>query len=327
MAAVPMDERDVVADTLHRIFSDREGGDVSEALDEFGVAEFVSSDPKRAVPLVFSLQGEYRATSRTFQELVTSSLSGVLDGALVPATVVLPHGRSATQAAGRMSGNAVELSGVSIGEARGTLLVATETGEEEVELCLVDSKDAGIRTWAAAGLDPDLHLLRFEGRGEIVSRVPNAGPAWSKTVAWGRVALAYELVGLVRASLQLATEHARVRVQFGRQIGSFQAVKHRLADVLIAAEAAQAAADMAAEHADPLAAMVAKSMSGRAARIAARHCLQVLGGIGFTWEFPLHHFLKRGLVLDRLLGSSDDLPEDIGRILRVAGCAPRLVDL
>ena len=73
--------------------------------------------------------------------------------------------------------------------------------------------------------------------------------------------------------------------------------------------------------------MVAKSMAGRAASVAAANALQVLAGIGFTWEHPFHRFHKRGIVLDRLLGSSRDLPAEIGARLAALGEIPTLVTL
>jgi alkylation response protein AidB-like acyl-CoA dehydrogenase len=72
---------------------------------------------------------------------------------------------------------------------------------------------------------------------------------------------------------------------------------------------------------------LAKSLAGRAARIAATHCQQVLGGIGFTAEHPFHRYLARALVLDSILGSATELPAAIGAHLISAGTIPRLVEL
>jgi alkylation response protein AidB-like acyl-CoA dehydrogenase len=73
--------------------------------------------------------------------------------------------------------------------------------------------------------------------------------------------------------------------------------------------------------------MLAKSLAGRAARIAATHCQQVLAGIGFTAEHPFHHFLARALVLDSVLGSATELRSAIGAKLVAAETIPRLVEL
>jgi alkylation response protein AidB-like acyl-CoA dehydrogenase len=119
------------------------------------------------------------------------------------------------------------------------------------------------------------------------------------------------------------------RVQFGRRIGSFQAIRHRLAETLVAIEGAEATLDVADAQPDDdgLAALLAKAAAGQAALTAARHCQQVLGGIGFTAEHQLHHHVKRALVLDGLLGSARELTREAGTTLRAKGFAPRLAQL
>jgi alkylation response protein AidB-like acyl-CoA dehydrogenase len=99
-----------------------------------------------------------------------------------------------------------------------------------------------------------------------------------------------------------AAEHARVREQFGRPIGQFQAVKHRCADMLCASELARAATWDAARGDDPGADVAAAALAPEAALRAAEGCIQVLGGMGFTWEHDAHLYLKRALGLRSLLG-------------------------
>lgn len=146
-------------------------------------------------------------------------------------------------------------------------------------------------------------------------------------LAAGRRALGWWLVGASRAMLALARQHALDRTQFGKPIASFQAVRHRLAETLVAIEGAAATLHTAAEQPDELSSLLAKAAAGQAALTAARHCQQVLGGIGFTAEHQLHHHIKRALVLDGLLGSSRELTREAGAVLRAVGSAPRLVDL
>ena len=110
--------------------------------------------------------------------------------------------------------------------------------------------------------------------------------------------------------LALARQHALDRVQFGRPIASFQAVRHRLAETLVAIEGAEATLSLPGEDNPDLTALLAKAAAGKAALTAARHCQQVLGGIGFTAEHDLHHHVKRVLVLDGLLGSSRELTRE-----------------
>jgi hypothetical protein len=142
-----------------------------------------------------------------------------------------------------------------------------------------------------------------------------------------RRAVGWWLVGTSRAMLTLARQHALDRVQFGRPIAAFQAIRHRLAETLVAIEGAEATLNLPGTDNPDLTAMLAKAAAGKAALTAARHCQQVLGGIGFTAEHDLHHHVKRALVLDGLLGSSRELTRRAGAGLRARGSAPRLVHL
>ncbi|HEX4016780.1 MAG TPA: acyl-CoA dehydrogenase family protein [Frankiaceae bacterium] len=149
----------------------------------------------------------------------------------------------------------------------------------------------------------------------------------SLPVAAGRHALGWWLVGAGRAMLSLARQHALDRSQFGRPVASFQAIRHRLAETLVAIEGAEATLVAAAAEPDDLSFLLAKAAAGQAALTAARHCQQVLGGIGFTAEHELHRHVKRALVLDAVLGSSRELTREAGTALRARGSAPRLAQL
>jgi hypothetical protein len=166
-----------------------------------------------------------------------------------------------------------------------------------------------------------------------IHRVAAGDPAQPAVLAAGHRALGWWLVGTSRAMLTLARQHAVDRVQFGRHISSFQAIRHRLAETLVAIEGAEAtllAAGDIPEDSDgshALACLLAKAAAGQAALTAARHCQQVLGGIGFTAEHQLHRHVKRSLILDGLLGSTRELTREAGAILRANGSAPRLAHL
>jgi hypothetical protein len=160
--------------------------------------------------------------------------------------------------------------------------------------------------------------------------VTQGDPLPAAGLAMGRQALGWWLVGTSKAMLSLARQHAVDRVQFGRHISSFQAVRHRLAEALVAIEGAEATLQTAADVAeDPegLACLLAKAAAGQAALTTARHCQQVLGGIGFTAEHPLHRHVKRALLLEGLLGSARELTREAGSALRAKGFAPRLAEL
>ena len=142
-----------------------------------------------------------------------------------------------------------------------------------------------------------------------------------------RRAVGWWLVGSARAMLTLARGHALDRVQFGKPIAAFQAVRHRLAETLVAIEGAEATLSLPGVDNPDLTALLAKAAAGKAALTAARHCQQVLAGIGFTAEYDLQRHVKRALVLDGLLGSSRELTKKAGAGLRARGSAPRLANL
>ena len=150
---------------------------------------------------------------------------------------------------------------------------------------------------------------------------------WTAAVALGRLAVAHELVGASRQMLDLARTHALDRVQFGRPISGFQAVRHRLAETLVAIEMAEAVLEAAWLDGSPVTAAMAKAVAGRQARTTARHCQQVLAGIGFTTEHPLHLYVRRTLVLDGLLGTAPTLTRALGDDLIASRQLPPLLAL
>jgi alkylation response protein AidB-like acyl-CoA dehydrogenase len=142
-------------------------------------------------------------------------------------------------------------------------------------------------------------LVGAEGHGgELLSRVLDVAC----------VALAAEQAGGARRCLEMSTSYARTRHQFGRPIGSFQAVKHKCADMLVQVELAEAAAREAARLADeaeaefPVAAAAAHVCCSRAYMFAAAENIQVHGGIGFTWEHPAHLYFRRAKSAELLFG-------------------------
>jgi alkylation response protein AidB-like acyl-CoA dehydrogenase len=125
------------------------------------------------------------------------------------------------------------------------------------------------------------------------------------------VALAAEQVGGAQRVLDMAVDYAKTRVQFGRPIGSFQAIKHKCADMLVEVESARSTAYHAAEaaagaHEDlPVLASLAKAYCSDAYFHSAAQNVQIHGGIGFTWEHPAHLYLKRAMSSELLFGDPD----------------------
>ncbi|WP_328392748.1 acyl-CoA dehydrogenase family protein [Nocardia sp. NBC_00416] len=185
-------------------------------------------------------------------------------------------------------------------------------------------------------LDPGLPLLRLGDTTELPAAADLPKNAARRALGWW-------LVGSARAMLALARTHALERHQFGRPVAGFQAIRHRLAETLVAIEGAEAALTVSPgdahqpahpdtgsprpEESEALSALLAKAAAGRAALVTARNCQQVLGGTGFTSEHEFHRHYKRALMLDGLLGSSRELTREAGATLRNLGYAPRLAHL
>ncbi len=159
----------------------------------------------------------------------------------------------------------------------------------------------------ADGLDPARGLIRVtlsRAPARLLAGRDAAAEAIATTYRRGLVAVGAEQVGVARACLELAVEYAKTRSQFGSPIGSFQAVKHRCAEVLLAVEMADAVLDQALRSEAPVDAELAFIVATRAALCAAETCIHIHGGIGFTWEHPAHRYLRRARVNATLLGPS-----------------------
>lgn len=312
------DDRKLFEESLRRATRSRTGAALDRALADLDWPDALADDARVAVSLLFELQGAANATSGALDQVLAGAL-----GQETAAAVVLPlPGR--WHAPGVLRGERLDVHGVVAGGPRGhaTALVVARTGESHVALAV---DPAGLTGRAVAGLDPALDLV------EVTAARPGArvlGPVdWRAAVALGQLALGHEMVGASRRMLELACEHAAARVQFGRPIAMFQAVRHRLADTLVAVEAAAAMLDAAWLDRAPQTAAMAKATAGRGARVAARHCQQVLAGIGFTTEHPFHRYARRILVLEQLLGATPALTRELGTEIIESGHLPALLPL
>jgi alkylation response protein AidB-like acyl-CoA dehydrogenase len=145
------------------------------------------------------------------------------------------------------------------------------------------------------------------------------------------VAIAAELTGIAQRTLEMATDYARERQQFGRPIGAYQGVSHRIAAMLLATEESRSLTYYAAWTADaepeslPMAAAMAGARSADAGWEVPASALQVLGGIGFTWEHDLQFWLKRGRVAGRMLGTPRDHRERVADLSGLGAGEPAAV--
>lgn len=191
------------------------------------------------------------------------------------------------------------------------LLVAAHT-DSGLSLFVVDSLDSVARR-ALSALDPTRKQARIEFSATPASLVGREGGAEAvlrSTLALGCAALAAEQVGGAQRCLEMAVAYAKARRQFGKPIGSFQAIRHKCADVFLDIECARGAAyyavRAAAQRSSELQAVasLAKACSSEAYARAAAANIQIHGGIGFTWEHPAHLYFKRAQSSGHLLGDA-----------------------
>jgi hypothetical protein len=315
---IEADERALMEETARAAIADAltagEKADIDAVLAKLGWLEMLDDHPDAAIAIVFGALGATNAMATALDDVVASALGQKPRASLA---VVLPRFSSwdPPSAEGLATARAASAD---------ELLVASGTASEP---WLGTVRTAAAEMRALRGIDPDagLRSVRVERRVEDARRVDPA--TWRSAVALGQRAVAHQLLGASRAMLGLARRHALERTQFGRPIARFQAVRHRLADALVALEALESTLDAARVEPNPDTAALAKALAGRTAHTVTRHCQQVLAGVGFTREHPFHRFLKRTLALEGLFGSADEIVRDVGRRLLAERRAPTLIEL
>lgn len=290
------------------------GEALDAALTDLGWHDALAADRRAAVSVLFERQGAANATSSALNWLLADALGAAGRGAV---TVVLPA-FGLPEPPGRLAGGRCALSGLATGAPADRVLVVATAGDRPAALTL-PARDLEVRP--VHGIDPALGVAEVSGEVRAPDRVTETVD-WEGAVGAGHLALGHELVGVARAMLALARAHAVERVQFGRPIASFQAVRHRLAEALVAVEGADGLLAAAWEDPSPVTAAMAKAVAGRSARTVARHAQQVLAGMGFTAEHPLHHHVRRTVVLDQLLGAGALLTRRLGADVLGTGALP-----
>ena len=196
------------------------------------------------------------------------------------------------------------------GHTADVIIVAARTANG-VSLFAVDGAAGGLTRTALSTMDQTRKQAKLEFADTPATLIGAEGEGWtvlSTVLDLAAVGLAAEQVGGAQKVLEMAVEYAKVRVQFGRPIGSFQAIKHKCADMLLEVESAKSAAYYgmwcAAEMNDelPSVASLAKAYCSEAYFHATAENIQIHGGIGFTWEHPAHLYFKRAKSSELLFG-------------------------
>jgi alkylation response protein AidB-like acyl-CoA dehydrogenase len=239
---------------------------------------------------------------------------------LVPGPLAWSHlasGRIDGAATGETIVGGLDLVGIETGphlvehwESLDALLVVRSDGVERVDPKALEARRVPVP------LDPltPLHHVAALPAGDRIG-----GPADAERLRLeGAALVAGQLLGIAEVTQELAVDYAKKREQFARPIGSFQAIKHMLADMFVRQEVARAAVYAAgATIDDPAvgdlqrAVSSAKLTAGEAAMKNARACIQVHGGMGYTWEVPAHYYLKRTWVLESVFGTVDEHAERV----------------
>ena len=184
-------------------------------------------------------------------------------------------------------------------------------GREGLALFTLDANAGGVERRLLESMDPTRKIARIDFHGaaaNLLCNLDDGAKPILRTLDQAAIALANEMVGGAQALFDSAVNYAKLRVQFGRTIGSFQAIKHKLADMLLEVELAKSAAYYAAQAAAvddpewPALASLAKAAASETYLHTAAECIQIHGGVGFTWDNDTHLWFKRAKSSEVFLG-------------------------
>jgi alkylation response protein AidB-like acyl-CoA dehydrogenase len=284
--------------------------EVAVVLEELGAAVAPVPFLESAVLAAAALAG---CGSDAARETLDRLASGAVTGALAVSFAASPWAEPPWEgvradAAGALTGRVTSVPGLGAAD----VLLVPAHGPDGPGLWEVRADDPGVRVAPVVSLDLTRPVgdLQLDGaRGRLLAGPEPARVAVRQALLTGAGLLASEQLGVARWCLESTVAYVKERRQFGRPVGSFQAVKHRLADVWLevvsARAAARGAADALAQRAPdaPLLVAVAQAYCSRAAVRAAEEAVQLHGGIGMTWEHPAHLFLKRAKSAEIALGT------------------------
>jgi alkylation response protein AidB-like acyl-CoA dehydrogenase len=250
-------------------------------------------------------------------------LPGIASGETI-ATLAFtePNGRwdaQGIQATARRDGNDWRIDGTKMfvidGHTANLIIVAARSGDGDgsqgISLFNVDASADGLKRTALSTMDQTRKQAKLEFSNVPATLIGAEGQGWdvlARVLDLAAVGLAAEQVGGAQFVLDMSVQYAKDRVQFGRPIGSFQAIKHKCADMLVEVESAKSAAYYAAWCAAelndelPEVACLAKAYCSEAYFHASAENIQIHGGIGFTWEHPAHLYFKRAKSSELLFG-------------------------
>jgi len=249
------------------------------------------------------------------EEIKANLLPKLVTGEVVGTYAIAEASHQATESNLTLTSSGDMLNGAKIavpdsGIASHIIVVAASS--QGTELRLVDLKDPSITITPQKNIDTSKAFFKIEFNNTSSQLLGQSGQGWEyiqHLLDQAAVLFAFEQVGGSQAALDMAKEYSLERFAFGRQIGSYQAIKHKLADMYIAITLAKsncyygAGALSSGSSELPLAAATARVSSTKAFQLCSKENIQTHGGNGFTWEYDCHMFYKRSKVLSVLLGS------------------------
>lgn len=248
-------------------------------------------------------QGKARAT-----------VAMVLDAAAAPD----PEDGRVTVVNGKVTGRKLFVTDAAVAD---FIIVVTSNGA-----FVAESKAPGIKISAMNGMDGTRKLYAVEFNNTPAEKL--AGTGWMQAANVATAALVAEMVGGMQRTLDITVQYAKTRKQFGKAIGSYQAVQHKCADMYLETESSRSAAYYAAwalQEGAPDAAVavsIAKMYASDACRNVGNNGIQVHGGMGFTWENDLHLYYRRAKSSETMLGDASLHRERIARLVIDAQAAP-----
>lgn len=330
--SIDADDLALLAESFEAAMAEAPGpGEADEALYDLGWIELLDADPGQGAALAFSALGRTNSAATLLDDVMAHAI-GIQPS--LDVCVMLPASLHTNFAMPDPDDpplfvdndpviiNAVVSSRI---DRAAVAILATDIFPH-TQVAAIEAK--WVRVPMPRGIDPDRAYRHLSIRVRPDELEPmEADGDWETAMTVGRMALARQLIAGARWMLAEARQHALDRVQFGRPVASFQAIRHKLAESLVLIEGAESLAEASLRDPDPMVAGLAKSMAGQAALTTAGHAQQVLAGIGFTAEHRFHRWFKRMLVLDALFDSARSLPTEIGRDLMIYGTVPRLIQL
>jgi hypothetical protein len=292
-----MTESTFVEDALRATAAELFGGDdpfvTLPVLMDLGWSDLVADELPTAVSVLADEQGRRLGVSRLAELAMTAATGALFDPSDTAIVFAVRPGGGATFQMDDPIDGIVLVDGAAVS----TFIVPVEANGQ---VTLRRLSAGQLDSTPVEGIDPWAAVTRMRGNGGVEG-APIDRQDWEAAVAVGSLAIAHELLGVVGAMLDLAVAHVTDRHQFGVPIGSFQAVQHRLADVLVDLEAGRAVCRMAWIDRDRFMCAAALSAAHRSFETAMTHCQQVMGAMGSTWEHRLHRYQRRGMLLERLL--------------------------